>query len=325
MLLSVARVERLVPNVLGGEDGGLLSWNPLRKRFTEVHAMALRIGWFSTGRDTAARNLLEAVHGELVSSKLPATIEWIYCHRETGDAPANEEYRQRELFFDLAASLNIPVATLSHIKFMPELRKRGIQESPSAAEASPALEEWRNLYGQEVMKTVRILPAVDIVVMAGYMLIIGDPELEGLPLVNIHPALPWGPQGTWQEVIHQLIDEDAQEQGIMVHLVTKELDRGPVISYCRFPIKGKVWNDLWEDWKRDIRPEDSREIRENHPLFKKIRSEGEIRELPLLRGAIRELAYENIVVRDRKIFAGGKQQQEGVDLTSVIEEVVVRV
>jgi phosphoribosylglycinamide formyltransferase-1 len=285
--------------------------------------MALRIGWFTTGRDAAARNLLEAVHDEIASTKLPATIDWIFCHRETGDAPANEEYRQREMFFDLAASLNIPVATLSHVKFQPELRKRGIQESPSAAEASPALEEWRNLYGQEVMKTIRIMPPVDIVVMAGYMLIIGDPELE-LPLVNIHPALPWGPRGTWQEVIHQLIGEDAQEQGIMVHLVTKVLDRGPVISYCRFPIKGETWNHLWDEWKRDITSDDTREIRENHPLFKKIRFEGEIRELPLLRGAIRELAYGNIVIRDRKILAGGKQQQEGVDLTSNIEEVIAR-
>jgi phosphoribosylglycinamide formyltransferase-1 len=286
--------------------------------------MALRIGWFSTGRDPAARSLLETVHNELVTNKAPASIDWIFCHRETGDAPPNEEYRQRELFFDLAARLNIPVATLSHVKFMPDLRKRGISESSSAAEASPALEEWRNLYGREVMKTVSILPPVDIVVMAGYMLIIGEPELEGLVLVNIHPALPWGPRGTWQEVIHQLIAEDASEQGIMVHLVTKELDRGPVISYCRFPIKGDDWNHLWDQWKLDINPETGREARENHPLFTKIRAEGEIRELPLLRAAIRELAYGNIVIRGRKILAGGQLQQEGVDLTPMIEAIVAK-
>jgi len=284
--------------------------------------MKLRIGWFSTGRDPAARNLLEAVHEELVSNSLPASLDWIFCHRETGDAPANEEYRQRELFFDLAASLEIPVATLSHIKFKPELRKKGIQESPCAAEPSGALEEWRNLYGKEVMKTVAVLPPVDIVVMAGYMLIIGDPELEGLVLVNIHPALPWGPRGTWQEVIHELIAEEAQEQGIMVHLVTKELDRGPVISYCRFPIQGAEWDSLWKDWQQHVKPEHGREIREDHPLFKKIRAEGEIRELPLLRGAIRELARGNIVIRDRQIWAGGNLQQEGVDLTAMIEDII---
>lgn len=284
--------------------------------------MALRIGWFTTGRDAAARNLLETVYNDLVANRIPAKIEWIFCHRETGDAPANDEYIQREMMFDLAAKLDIPVATLSHVKFRPDLRKKGIAESPSAASASNSLEEWRNLFGAEVIKMVDLLSEVDIVVMAGYMLIIGDPELDNLVLVNIHPALPWGPRGTWQEVIHQLIAEDADEQGIMVHLVTKELDRGPVISYCRFPIKGKEWDDLWQQWTTEIKPEDGRAVREDHPLFKKIRAEGEIRELPLLRGAIRELAYGNIAVKNRSIWASGQLRQEGVELTQKIEEIV---
>ncbi|MBI5250085.1 MAG: hypothetical protein HY912_11385 [Desulfomonile tiedjei] len=281
--------------------------------------MALKMGWLSTGRDPAARNLLQTVYADLTNNKIPASIEWIFTHRDTGDASPNDEYFQREMFFDLAASLKIPVGTFSHVRFMPELRKRGIAESPSAAEASPALEEWRNLFGREVMKVVNVLPPADIVIMAGYMLIIGDPELDGMVLVNIHPALPWGPRGTWQEVIHQLIAEGAQEHGIMVHLVTKTLDRGPVISYCRFAIRGQGWDELWDQWKKDVQPESSREERENHPLFKKIRAEGEIRELPLLRNAIRELAFGNIVIRDRKILVGGTPQESGVELTGMIE------
>jgi phosphoribosylglycinamide formyltransferase-1 len=238
--------------------------------------MALRIGWFSTGRDPAARNLLKTVYVDIVANGIPASIDWIFCHRETGDGPANEEYRQRKMFFELAAELSIPVATRSHVRFMPELRNRGLQESRSAVEPSPTLQEWRNLYGAEILKSIDLMPGVDLIVMAGYMLILGDPELEGLDMVNIHPAFPWGPRGTWQEVIHQLIAEDAQDQGIMVHLVTKVLDRGPVISYCGFPIRGEGWDDLWTQWKQDISPESPLEVRENHPLFKKIRYEGEI-------------------------------------------------
>lgn len=286
--------------------------------------MTYRIGWFSTGRDPAARNLLQTVQEDLVLNNVPARIEWIFCHRETGDAVADDEYRQRELFFDMAAGMNIPVATLSHVKFMPELRKKGLKESPSAGEPSSALEEWRNLYGKEVVRTVAMLPPVDIIVMAGYMLIIGDPELDAFDMVNIHPALPWGPRGTWQEVIHQLISEEAHEQGIMIHLVTKTLDRGPVISYCKFAIQGEEWKQLWDQWKLDITPDAPREVRESHPLFRKIREVGEVRELPLLRGAIRELAYGRITVRDKKIFAAGAQLAEGVDLTEAIEEIVAR-
>ncbi|MEW6138647.1 MAG: formyltransferase family protein [Thermodesulfobacteriota bacterium] len=284
--------------------------------------MAFRIGWFSTGRDPAARNLLQTVHEDIVRTGIPARIEWIFCHRETGDAPADVEYRERELFFDMAAAFGIPVATLSHVKFMPELRKRGLFESPSAAEPSPALQRWRNLYGEEVVRTVKMLQPVDIIVMAGYMLIIGEPELHALDMVNIHPALPWGPRGTWQEVIHELIGENASEQGIMVHLVTETLDRGPVISYCRFPIRGEGWDDLWVQWARDIEADSPRQMRESHPLFRKIRAVGEVRELPLLRGAIRELAFGHLVVRDKKIVSGGKVLEQGVDLTEAIEKIV---
>ena len=285
--------------------------------------MTLRIGWFSTGRDEAARNLLKTVHDDLRDSHGPARIEWIFCHREPGDGPDNEEAKQRALFLALAEELGIPVKTLSHVRFMPEMRQKGLRESASAENASPLVEKWRHLFGEEVVKVVGE-DASDIVVMAGYMLIIGDPELRAFNLVNIHPALPWGPKGTWQEVIHQLIAEDAEEQGIMVHLVTKELDRGPVISYCRLPISGQGWDDLWDRWKSEIAQKASRADRETHPLFKKIRSVGEVRELPLLSGAIREIALGNIVIKDKQIWSHGSRQEKGVDLTATIEEIVAR-
>lgn len=281
--------------------------------------MTLRIGWFSTGRDPAARNLLKEVRDDILENDVPAVIEWIFCHRETGDAPANEEYIQREMFFDMAAEFGIPVATQSHVKFKPELRKLGIQTSRCASEPSAELEQWRNLFGEQVVKTIRMLPSVDVIIMAGYMLIIGAPELQALDMVNIHPALPWGPKGTWQEVIHQLIAEKTHEQGAMIHLVTQELDRGPVISYCRFPITGNEWTTLWAQWDRDISDSASLEDRENHELFRKIRYEGEIRELPLLTNAIRELAYKRVVVREKKIWVAGAQSTAGVDLTDTIE------
>ncbi len=282
--------------------------------------MTYRIGWLSTGRDTAARNLLKAVRDDILSNDIPASIDWIFCHRETGDAAANEEYIQREMFFDMAAEFSIPVATLSHVKFKPELRKLGLQKSRSASQPAPELDEWRNLFGEQVAKTISMMPAVDIIVMAGYMLIIGDPELESLNMVNIHPALPWGPKGTWQEVIHTLIAEKADEQGAMVHLVTKELDRGPVISYCRFPITGAHWDELRAKWKNTITRDSSLQDREAQELFRRIRHEGEIRELPLLTNAIRELAMGRVVVKDKKILVGGTQSSEGVDLTDTIDK-----
>ncbi len=283
--------------------------------------MTLHIGWFSSGKDEAARNLLGVVHDDLLANGAPATIDWVFCNREPGDGPFDDEAANRAEFFSLAEGLGIPVKALSHVQFMPELRKEGLAESASVAEASPALERWRNLYGREVMAIVREAP-VDIVVMAGYMLIIGDPELQGLDIVNIHPALPWGPRGTWQECIHEIIETDAEEHGIMIHLVTKTLDRGPVISYCRFPVRGGEWEPLRQAWHDEITRSTPRPVREAHPLFQHIRSEGEVRELPLLSTAITELAFGNIEIRDRSIWAGGHPREEGVDLTEQIEESV---
>ncbi|MEW6349677.1 MAG: formyltransferase family protein [Thermodesulfobacteriota bacterium] len=285
--------------------------------------MTLHMGWFSTGRDEAARNLLRTVYDDIARSGTDASIDWIFCHRAPGDGPENEEARQRGLFFDLARELAIPVKTVSHVKFLPELRKQGLAESPSAAEASPALEEWRNRFGEQVVRAACEEPA-DIVVMAGYMLIIGDPELRDLDIVNIHPALPWGPRGTWQEVIHQLIAEKAQDQGIMVHLVTKTLDRGPVISYCRFPIRGGGWDGLWNRWHQEIGFQSPRQMRESHPLFRKIRLEGEVRELPLLKGAIRELAAGAVQIKDKQIRTKDGPLSGGVDLTAHIEQIIAQ-
>ena len=40
--------------------------------------MTLKIGWFSTGRDPAARNLLKAVNDNITLEKLPAEISWVF-------------------------------------------------------------------------------------------------------------------------------------------------------------------------------------------------------------------------------------------------------
>jgi folate-dependent phosphoribosylglycinamide formyltransferase PurN len=283
--------------------------------------MTLKLGWFSTGRDEAARNLLQVVWDDIRIRGYDAEIEWIFCHRTPGDGPENSESLERAKFFELADSMGIPVNAISHLKFMPELRQKGLMESRSAAEASADLKRWRDLFGMEVVETLKDRP-VDLVVMAGYMLIIGKPELNALNLVNIHPALPWGPRGTWQECIHEIIDTRSHEHGIMTHIVTETLDRGPVISFCRFPVQGEQWDELWRSWEGEIGLKASKEERENHPLFKKIRETGEIRELPLLKEAIYEIARGAIEIREGRVWSVSRTPSPGKDLTDQIEEAV---
>ena len=75
----------------------------------------------------------------------------------------------------------------------------------------------------------------DLCVLAGYMLYTGPELCRRFTMINLHPALPDGPIGTWQEVVWQLIEQRASETGAMIHLATEEWDRGPAITYYSFP------------------------------------------------------------------------------------------
>ena len=55
----------------------------------------LNIGWFSTGRDEAARQLLQAVQESIQAGEIEGKINFVFSNRERGEA------RESDLFFDL--------------------------------------------------------------------------------------------------------------------------------------------------------------------------------------------------------------------------------
>jgi len=62
------------------------------------------------------------------------------------------------------------------------------------------------------------------------MLIVSEELCQKYDMINLHPAPPGGPTGSWQEVIWTLIQNKADTAGAMIHLVTPELDRGPALA-----------------------------------------------------------------------------------------------
>ncbi len=58
------------------------------------------------------------------------------------------------------------------------------------------------------------------------------------PLINLHGAAPDGPIGVWQDVVWKLIEQKAAESGVLIFLADGNLDRGPVITYCRYSLRG---------------------------------------------------------------------------------------
>ncbi|MEE9151060.1 MAG: formyltransferase family protein [Thermoplasmata archaeon] len=265
-----------------------------------------KIGWFSSGRDEAARELLKVVHDSIQSGFINAEFDFVFSNRERGRDP------ESDAFFRLVEGYGIDLIFFSSKKFQPENRKKN-------------LEEWRRTYDREMMKHLKNYDP-DLCVLAGYMLITGAEICKKYTMINLHPAEPGGPTGTWQEVIWKLIQEKADRTGVMMHHVTEILDRGPPITYCTFPIRGGKFDPLWDNMENKLKKGSLEEIiqkeGEDEPLFKEIRIEGVRRELPLIIQTIKEFAIGRVKVEEGNIVAEGKVIAGAYDLTDEIEKLL---
>ncbi len=91
-------------------------------------------------------------------------------------------------------------------------------------------------------KVLEVLKArnVDLVVLAGYMRIVGPTLLEAFPeaIVNIHPTLLPKFKGCMALQCHeQVLKAGEKESGCTVHFVTADVDGGPVIGQRRVPVR----------------------------------------------------------------------------------------
>jgi len=266
--------------------------------------MPYRLGWFSTGRDEAARELLQIVVEHISKGRIPAEIRYVFCNREKGESTESDR------FIQYVEALGLPLLLLSSKDFLPSKRRED-------------LETWRVLYHQEIEKWLRNFP-VDIIVLAGYMLIVSPLFCEAFSIINLHPGAPNGPTGTWQEVIWQLIKRRASETGVMMHLVTKDLDKGPPITFVTFPIRGGDFDRLWEDFDKRLRNRSFQELvkeeGEDNPLFKEIRSQGVRRELPLIVMTLKTLSEGRVKIGRGRVLNDKGEEIEGVCLNEQVEE-----
>jgi len=266
--------------------------------------MVFKIGWFSTGRDEAAIELLGIVVEHISEGKISADIRYVFCNRERGES------RESDRFIQFVEAMGIPLILFSSKDFMPSERKRD-------------LEAWRIMYHQEVAKRLRDFP-LDTIVLAGYMLIVSATFCEAFPIINLHPAAPKGPSGSWQEVIWKLIQKRAAETGVMMHLVTKDLDEGPPITFVTFSIKGPNFDHLWEDLDSKLRIQSLEQLieteGESNPLFKEIRREGVRRELPLIVMTLKALSENRVRIEKGRVLDEKGEEIEGICLNDEVEE-----
>ncbi len=78
--------------------------------------------------------------------------------------------------------------------------------------------------------------APDLLVLAGFMRILGADFVRRYPgrILNIHPALLPRFRGT--DTHRRALEAGVAEHGASVHVVTEELDAGPVIRQARVPV-----------------------------------------------------------------------------------------
>ncbi|MYC30762.1 MAG: phosphoglycerate transporter [Chloroflexi bacterium] len=255
----------------------------------------LNIGWFSTGRGEGSRGLLRFIQERIERGLLNARIGFVFSNRDRGQSQGSDD------FFRLVDSYNLPLVTRSSARFRRSHRSSGL-----------SWEELRPAYDRLVLEGLKDFHP-DICVLAGYMLIAGGEMCSCYPLLNLHPALPDGPIGTWQTVTWELIEQRATRTGAMIHLATEELDRGPVISYCTAPITGPDFDRGWEE----LEEKDLEEIRssqgEEFGLFKQIR-EAEFRREPyLILESLRAVSEGKVRIENGRVF-----NREGVSLASMV-------
>ncbi len=270
----------------------------------------LRIGWFSTGRDEAARDLLTTVVDKIEDGTIDGEIAFVFCNRKRGEAGESDK------FLDLVEGYGFPIAIASSKDFKPEMRKEGRRDQDF-------LRRWRIEYDREIDRVIAPYEW-DLGVLAGYMLIVGEEFCANHPLLNLHPATPDGPKGSWQEVIWELIENRAERTGVMIHLVTAELDRGPVVTYCDFPITGGAFTDLWTAMEHKLETKTLAEIEkeedEEEPLFVEIRKRGLTREFPLIVHTIKQFADGNLEIQNGKLIAKGEALVDGYCLSDDIDK-----
>ena len=75
---------------------------------------------------------------------------------------------------------------------------------------------------------------VDLIVLAGYMRVIKNPNAFPAPIINVHPSLL--PKYKGLNAVEQALDSGDDVTGCTVHYVNEELDGGEIILQSEVPI-----------------------------------------------------------------------------------------
>jgi len=219
-----------------------------------------QLGWFSTGRDKAAGDLLQAVQSSIERGEMKAEIAFVFSNREPGESESSDR------FFEMVGSYHIPLITLSYQRFKAE-------QGAIANKQEETLSERREEYDRAVMERIR-----------------------------------------------QLIRDGADKTGVMMHLVTPELDKGPAVTYATFPIRGRPFDRYWTEIEGHPLTVTGRQG-EDSPLFRLIREHGLKREFPLIIATLKAFSLGRVRISEGKVTDSGGRPLNGYNLSEEIDRI----
>ena len=232
--------------------------------------MTLRLAWFATARGTSSHLLFKRACEAIKRGELDVEIACVFCNREFGQSP------NTDAFLSDVRKTGIPLIAKSSGAW----RKR---VSGKTSDPTGNLAPWRRDYDEWIRRHIMQYEP-DVALLAGYMLVVTDALCNALPMLNLHPAAPGGPEGTWQQVITRLIEGNAEESGLQMQQVTTELDRGPIVTSCTYPIHDGKFERFWLE-----RPDPSDQ---DSALFQAIRKAGVQREGDFIIETLREYSLD---------------------------------
>jgi len=155
-----------------------------------------RLGVLISGRGSNLQALIDAI----VDRRLDATIAVVISNRPEAAG------------LDRARAAGIETVTLSHREF-----------------------STRDDYDRALVTELQARD-IGLVCLAGFMRLVGTPLIEAFPnrILNIHPSLL--PAFPGLDAQKQAIAHGVRISGVTVHLVTAELDGGPIVVQRAVPV-----------------------------------------------------------------------------------------
>jgi len=131
----------------------------------------------------------------------------------------------------LQATIAVVVSNIASVGGLDRARRAGIETLVRDHRGWPS----RDAYDRVLADDLRAR-GVEIVCLAGFLRRIGAPFIEAFPdaIVNIHPSLL--PSFPGLHAPAQALAHGVRVSGVTVHLVTAELDAGPIIVQRCVPV-----------------------------------------------------------------------------------------